>query len=907
MILAATLLFAHSSFAQSNIPIYTDSPMNGWLNGSTAVVNLANIAPAHSGSDSISVTITQAGGFTAFKMYHAPMNTTGYAGLTFWLNGGPTGGQQLQVYARVGSNYALPAGNPTYALTAPPINTWQQYFVPLSAIGVANVTNFSLFAIQDALGYPEPTFYVDDIQLVTSPPAGNHLTVNASQINRTADARWFGMNTVTWGNALRTPTTITDLSDLGSSALRFPGGSESDQYNWLSNSNVVLGTTRTDSTADFIRVVTTLNAQAMITLNYGSGSPNEAAAWVAYLNAQTASTTPLGTDVAGINWGTAGYWASLRAASPLAIDDGRNFLRISHPAPLGFKYFEIGNEIYLKGETDNNSPAHDSYTYALRASDYTTLIKSVDPTVHIGVDVAPGDNSIPSTTGHYAFNPRTGTTNYGWTPIVLSTLKSLGVTPDFLIYHNYPQTPNNENDPNLLQSSVLSLPGNRSWSATAAVLRWEISDYFGLGGTNIELVCTENNSVSSNPGKQTTSLVNGLYLADCHGAMMQTEFKGLFWHDLSNGDVKTGGNISSYLYGWRLYGDYGVFEGTTNFPTYYMLKLLKTFSQSGDSVVSTASDSLSLSTYATLRQNGNLAILVINKNPANTITAQLNLAGFSPASAFTVYSYGIPQDQAAEFGTGSQDIAQTTLSGAAPSFNYSFPPYSATVLLLSPPSSTGSVNSPPYFTSAPVPTTTIQAGSTLTLDFTASDADLPNESLTFSIASGPFNANINSLTGVFTWTPTVAQQNSSYSFTVVVTDNGSPSLSATRSFTVIVKPAPNLVFTGSGLVGYTAVYPTLTNWTDGSWTGNALFKVAAGNNTFNYYNLAVTGVLNPGGSPIKLGLGGAPAAPPCVLSYPLPSSPELDVSYNTPTSITCRFQQIPGVGICDFWMGATAP
>src|SRR5262249_38776338 len=147
--------------------------------------------------------------------------------------------------------------------------------------------------------------------------------------------------------------------------------------------------------------------------------------------------------------------------------------------------------------------------------------------------------------------------------------------------------------------------------------------------------------------------VNGLFLADSQGAMMQTEFKGMFWHDLSNGDVKTGGNMSSSLYGWRLYGDYGVFEGTTNFPTYYMLKLLKNFAQPGDTVVSATSDSMSLSAYAMLRQNGDLAILVINKDPANTITAQLNLAGFAPASTGTAYSYGIPQDQAAEFGTGS--------------------------------------------------------------------------------------------------------------------------------------------------------------------------------------------------------------------------------------------------------------
>ncbi|MFO1512065.1 MAG: hypothetical protein U1F83_03980 [Verrucomicrobiota bacterium] len=36
-------------------------------------------------------------------------------------------------------------------------------------------------------------------------------------------------------------------------------------------------------------------------------------------------------------------------------------------------------------------------------------------------------------------NPRTGQTKYGWTPVLLTTLKSLGVTPDFLVHHVYPQ------------------------------------------------------------------------------------------------------------------------------------------------------------------------------------------------------------------------------------------------------------------------------------------------------------------------------------------------------------------------------------------------------------------------------------------------------------------------------------
>ncbi len=57
--------------------------------------------------------------------------------------------------------------------------------------------------------------------------------------------------------------------------------------------------------------------------------------------------------------------------------------------------------------------------------------------------------------------------------------------------------------------------------------------------------------------------------------------------------------------------------------------------------------------------------------------------GFRPESTAQRYSYGIPQDGAARTGNGSQGIAETAFSGAAPEFICSFGPYSATVMVLS--------------------------------------------------------------------------------------------------------------------------------------------------------------------------------------------------------------------------------
>lgn len=62
---------------------------------------------------------------------------------------------------------------------------------------------------------------------------------------------------------------------------------------------------------------------------------------------------------------------------------------------------------------------------------------------------------------------------------------------------------------------------------------------------------------------------------------------------------------------------------------------------------------------------------------------------------------------------------------------------------------------------------------TFELTFTASatDADLPAQTLTYSLVSAPSGAAINSSSGLFSWTPTNAQGPGVYTFTVVVSDS----------------------------------------------------------------------------------------------------------------------------------------
>ena len=103
------------------------------------------------------------------------------------------------------------------------------------------------------------------------------------------------------------------------------------------------------------------------------------------------------------------------------------------------------------------------------------------------------------------------------------------------------------------------------------------------------------------------------------------------------------------------------------------------------------------------------------------------------------------------------------------------------------------------FNQAPVlvaiPNQTIRAGRPLVVTNSASDADIPQQTLTYSLFSAPAGASIITNGDMFTWRPTIAQSPSTQTVVVVVSDNGVPNMSATQSFDVTVtrpvKPSLN--------------------------------------------------------------------------------------------------------------------
>ncbi len=131
-------------------------------------------------------------------------------------------------------------------------------------------------------------------------------------------------------------------------------------------------------------------------------------------------------------------------------------------------------------------------------------------------------------------------------------------------------------------------------------------------------------------------------------------------------------------------------------------------------------------------------------------------------------------------------------------------------------------------TLTPVANATVNVGVTVNNTHVAADLDAPVQSLAFSLLSGP--GSVGSGSGVFTWRPQVTDSNTTNVIKVVVTDNGSPNLSATNTFTVIVNPltqpdAGAPVYAGgqfnlsvSGQVGPDYALQVSTDLASGVWT-----------------------------------------------------------------------------------------
>src|SRR5581483_9755978 len=135
--------------------IYADALATSWQDWSwPSTRNLAATAPVHTGTKSIEVTYS---GWDGLYLGHPGITTAGFTKLSFFIHGGSTGGEKVQVYAyrngETGSTHGA-----AFNLPAPAANAWAQVQIPLSSLGAANTTITGL-VWQATVGTPQPTLY----------------------------------------------------------------------------------------------------------------------------------------------------------------------------------------------------------------------------------------------------------------------------------------------------------------------------------------------------------------------------------------------------------------------------------------------------------------------------------------------------------------------------------------------------------------------------------------------------------------------------------------------------------------------------------------------------------------------------------------------------------------------------
>lgn len=201
----------------------------------------------------------------------------------------------------------------------------------------------------------------------------------------------------------------------------------------------------------------------------------------------------------------------------------------------------------------------------------------------------------------------------------------------------------------------------------------------------------------------------------------------------------------------------------------------------GDTMLRITSSTSSLHVHATARQDGKTGVMLINTDPLVPIAATVNISGPVLASSGIWYQFG----QTNFIGTNiypSYPISSNNVSGLGNTFTVTVPAYTIVNLLIPP----APVNTPLRF--AAINDQTINVGSNFQFTASVTDTNLPPQTLTFALLAGATNAALATASGAFSFRPLVTQANSTNSFTLKVSDNGTPSMSATQSFSVIVNP-----------------------------------------------------------------------------------------------------------------------
>src|SRR5215469_5066053 len=240
-----------------------------------------------------------------------------------------------------------------------------------------------------------------------------------------------GVNTASWDSNFPDSSIASSLSSASTGLIRYPGGSYADGYLW--QPNTFQGTTDPVNFAAYSQQVDAItNGQKFVTVNYGSDTPADAAAWV----------------------------------------------KQSATAGQGVTLWEIGNEEYGSWETDNHANPHTATSYASNALGYMQAMKAANPNAQICYDYAMDGNLAPGS----------GVDNFqNWNSTILSADAADINCADV---HWYPINGVPTQNVQAIMSLVDNIPAAAA-EVHAALSQYDPSAYFVVGETNISQTANE--------------------------------------------------------------------------------------------------------------------------------------------------------------------------------------------------------------------------------------------------------------------------------------------------------------------------------------------------------------------------------------------------------------------------------
>jgi hypothetical protein len=531
----------------------------------------------------------------------------------------------------------------------------------------------------------------------TAASAQNHasVTVDLSKTVNVLRSTSLGVPASSFDGSNFDPKSVPYLRAAGISTPRYPGNrGVADLYHWSTRTTTRYKGAETayfapeSSFGNFAQFAEKLG-QALIVVNYGAnfdgtggGEPAEAAAWVAYANGDAASTLALGKDSTGEDWKTVGYWAALRSAAPLASDDGLNFLRIQHPKPFGFKLWQVGDEVYKNGyfggehvgNPDLHGPAPTALkdfgklkgdsrlspqAYAANLKEFSRAMKAVDPSIQIGAALTlppdPGDRTktIWDKDGEHVDQSKWLADQWGieWNKFVL---KGACASVDFasLEWTVSPMLP-----PDWKTVDEVSLL-NATSGNFANIINGMISDYgkYCPQGHTPQLAFES----AEIPGwiKINRPEVKALWIADTYAMLIESGSMNVAWNE---------------MYGDSMLSVDHKKEG----PAFYGLQMLHVLAHSPGDALLTAntSNSALVSVHATLRRDGIIGLMLINKDPKGTAEVKVSFRNGNIGATGKRLDYG-----SAQYSSGA--LAQSPFTVAGNEFTVTVPPYTVTDILL---------------------------------------------------------------------------------------------------------------------------------------------------------------------------------------------------------------------------------